>query len=1007
MNYAKALLYTLPVVAVLIGIAQQNYLLFHGLAELFSIVIAFGIFVIGWNSRNFYRNNYLLFIGIAYLFVAFFDILHTLAYKGMGVFTGFDDNNLPPQLWLVARYLESGALLIAPAYFNTTLNYRRIFTVFSGLSLSALYAIFYARIFPTCFIAGVGLTPFKRISEYLIDIILLLALVFLYKRKEHFEPNVLRLLALSILCTMVTELCFTMYVHLYGFSNLCGHIFKIFSFVFMYLAIIRTALEKPYDLLFKELNDRTEKLAEVQGLTRSVIDSLPANIAVLDSCGTIVMVNDAWRSFATDHGGDIHSTCEGINYLEVCEKSGDDSAERCKAGLHELLEGSCAGLRLEYSCEKQDGTVLHFLMRAAPLKYADGGAVVSHYNISERKQMELALQSSEERYRSLFNGMTEGFALHDIICNEQGLPCDYRFLDINPAFERLTGISRAAVVGKCLSEVLPDEDPLWIVRYGNVALTGTSIHFDNYSPILQKHFEVFAYRPAPMQFAALFIDVSERTKLEERLHSLMRQQSLILENASIGITFVVDRVQIWANPKMAEMFGYSPEEMDHQCTRLFYPSEQAYEEFGKGAYSAFVCGKIYSSVCEMRRKDGSLFWTKLSGKAIDPADPSQGSIWTIEDISVQKRDADELKSSRNRLKEAQRIAHIGNWELDLVTGALEWSDEVYRIFEIDPADTRASYQRFLAAIHPEDRERVHSAHSASLKNRTFYSIKHRLLMPDGRIKYVFEQCETDYDQAGNPLRSLGTVQDITELENSRLAAESADKIKSEFLTNMSHEIRTPLNAIIGMARLMRNTTLSALQREQVETIIMSGNDLLRQLNDILDFSRIEVDQIQLEYAPFSMEQCVNDVLRAQQVAIMAKSLHTSVTVADDLPGLVWGDAFRVRQTLHNLIGNAVKFTERGSVDIVVTTVGREREDIMINLAVLDTGIGISEDALETIFEPFVQADGSINRNFGGTGLGLSIARKLALLMGGDICAVNRPEGGSCFNFLLSCRLPQE
>jgi PAS domain S-box-containing protein len=818
MNYVKALLYALPAVAVLILIAQKKYLLFNGLAEIFSVVIAIGIFVIGWNSRAYCRNNY---------------------------------------------------------------------------------------------------------------------------------------------------------------------------------------------LLSKELSDRTDKLAEAQEFTRSVINSLPANIAVLDSSGIIVMVNDAWRKFAVEHGGDITTTCEGSNYLDVCEKSGDGVALSCKAALHDLVQGRLNDFRLEYSCESQDGLALHFLMRAAPLKHTGGGVVVSHYDISERRKMELALQVGEERYRSLFNCMTEGFALHDIICDEQGRPCDYRFIDINPAFERLTGMKRAAVMGKRLSDVLPDEDPLWIARYGKVALSGESVHFENYSPVLQKNFDVFAYRPAPMQFAVLFIEVTARKQLEEKLQSVLRQQSLILENAPVGITFVVDRIQKWTNPKMAEMFGYTLAEMEQQSTRMFYPSEESFEDFGRGAYTAFVCGNIYSNVCEMRRKDGSLFWTRLSGKAIEPSDPLQGSIWIIEDISVQKRDADELTVSRNRLNEAQRIAHIGNWELDLVTGSLEWSDEVYRIFEIDPAHTCASYQTFLSAIHPDDRERVNRAHSASLENRTVYSIKHRLLMPDGRIKYVYERCETDYDQAGRPLCSLGTVQDITELENSRLAAESAGKIKSEFLTTMSHEIRTPLNGILGMARLMRNTTLSTLQREQVETIIMSGNDLLRQLNDILDFSRIEADQIQLEYAPFSLEQCVNDVLRAHQVAFMAKGLHTSVTVAGDLPGLVWGDAFRVRQTLHNLIGNAVKFTERGSIDIAVTTVKREREVIMINLAVNDTGIGISDEALEAIFQPFVQADGSINRNFGGTGLGLSISRKLAQLMGGDICAVNRPGGGSCFNFLLSCRLPQE
>lgn len=870
MKYIKGLLYTLPAVAILIGIANNNYLLFHTLAELFSIVIAFGIFVIGWNSRQYFKNNYLLFIGIAYLFVAFFDTLHTIAYKGMGVFKGYDDNNLPPQLWIFARYLESIALLVAPIFLTVGFRYKPVFLTFSTVSIAGLYSIFYARIFPTCFIVGTGLTPFKRISEYVINFILLLALLFLYKRKEYFDAKVLHLLTLSILCTMVTELCFTVYVNLYGISNLVGHVFKVFSFLFMYKAIIETALTKPYDILFKELQDQKDTLLETSEINQKIIaESVAGILAYRVDTGECILANEA---AATSIGASVQ-VLEKQNFREIPSWK--------KSGLFEAAEQVIAtgiGMKSTFNISTTFGK--NIISECLLTLFNSGGErhlLLIFDDITERRLTQLELQSSEERYKSLFSGMTEGFALHEIVCDDRGVPIDYRFLEINPAFERLTGMTRAAVIGRCMTDILPGEAPQWVDRYGKVALSGVSDHFENYSPALQKYFEVFAYRPAELQFAVMFIDITAQKQADE--------------------------IVIKAN---------------------------------------------------------------------------------------------------DRLLEAQRLARIGNWELDLETGQLFWSDEIFRIFEIDPRRFGASYEAFLNAIHPDDRGQVNDAYATSLETHTPYSVKHRLLMADGRIKYVMEQCESCFDSAGKPLRSSGTVQDITELEKARLAVEEASKVKSEFLANMSHEVRTPMNGILGMARLLRNTPLTEAQKEHVDIIILSANDLMQQINDILEFARMEAEQIDLEYAPFSLNNCALEVFKAQHAQISAKRLDVFVSVADDVPENVVGDVFRVKQILLNLIGNALKFTESGEVAVVISLAEKDERGIVVNLAVQDTGIGIPESALESVFQPFVQADGSISRKFGGTGLGLSISRKLARLMGGEIYAENRPCGGCVFHFSLPC-----
>jgi len=229
----------------------HSYLLFHSLAEIFSIVIAIGIFMIAWNARRFMDNNYLLVLGIAFLFIGIIDLIHMLAYKGMMVFVGFDAN-LPTQLWIIARYMQAITLLIAPLFFTKKMNSKVILSVYFAVTTILLGSIFLG-FFPAAFVEGVGLTTFKIMSEYIISAILIGAIYLLYKNKEKLDETVFQWLVVSIILTILSELAFTFYIGVYDFSNLVGHILKIIAFFLVYKAIIQTALTKPYNLLFKNL----------------------------------------------------------------------------------------------------------------------------------------------------------------------------------------------------------------------------------------------------------------------------------------------------------------------------------------------------------------------------------------------------------------------------------------------------------------------------------------------------------------------------------------------------------------------------------------------------------------------------------------------------------------------------------------------------------------------------------------------------------------------------------
>jgi PAS domain S-box-containing protein len=248
-----------------------NYLLFHTLAEIFSIVVAYAIFVFAWNSRRMIDNTYLLFIGCAYLFIGVMDLVHTLGYTGMSIFYGYD-TNLPTQLWIAARYMQSLSLLTAPLLMGKKLNITWLLSGNTVVVVLLLGMIFWG-VFPDCFLEGVGLTPFKKFSEYLISLILVGAFALLSRKRHEFDPGVVRLLMASIIFTIVSELAFTFYIHAYGFSNLMGHYFKIVSVYLIYKAIIETGLKKPFRFLLRNLKQREEAVRESEEKFRSLAEN--------------------------------------------------------------------------------------------------------------------------------------------------------------------------------------------------------------------------------------------------------------------------------------------------------------------------------------------------------------------------------------------------------------------------------------------------------------------------------------------------------------------------------------------------------------------------------------------------------------------------------------------------------------------------------------------------------------------------------------------------------------
>jgi PAS domain S-box-containing protein len=350
----------------------------------------------------------------------------------------------------------------------------------------------------------------------------------------------------------------------------------------------------------------------------------------------------------------------------------------------------------------------------------------------------------------------------------------------------------------------------------------------------------------------------------------------IFDCASSGIALFADRKFVRANRRLHEMLGWPEGELIGRSVELWYVSKEAYLEAGKIPYDKIWAGEIHCREEELMRRDGSLFWARMTGTAVDASDRSKGIVSVIDDITNERRV-------------------------------------------------------------------------------------------------------------------------MAEMTQARAQAEAANAAKSSFLTNMSHEIRTPLNAIIGLAHLLRKRTLDKDSVEKLDRVQASGRHLLRLLNDILDFSKIEAGKLVIVNEPMDVRAIADNVLSILAESASAKGIQLR-SESDPLPGALNGDSMRITQALLNLVGNAIKFTPSGSVTIRTLKQEETETQIRLRFEVIDTGIGIGEDKLPSLFAPFEQADVSMSKRAGGTGLGLAITQKLAEMMGGQAGASSTVGQGSTFWF---------
>ncbi len=502
-------------------------------------------------------------------------------------------------------------------------------------------------------------------------------------------------------------------------------------------------------------------------------------------------------------------------------------------------------------------------------------------------------------------------------------------------------------------------------------------------------------------------DVTTRENALSAMKAAMIEQAAIFESAGLGIAVIRELKFVRCNVRFAELLGHAAAEaLEGQALRTIYAHETDYHRIGADAYRVIAEGGTFQDECELRRQDGTVFWCRGSGRIIDAADPTRGSVWVFEDITERRNWEQRLSEAEERLRALTNAIPVAVFELNAEDNWFWFSfmsPQVKEVVGIAAEELLADSDRLFGAVHELDRDGLIKDIREGIEWNMRFSVRFRLSAAEETRWVQMEALPI----AGNAQGSVwaGFLQDVTTAKQAEAAltrakemAEDATRMKSDFLANMSHEIRTPMNAIIGMSHLALKTELTPRQRDYVKKIQGAGQHLLGIINDILDFSKIEAGKLAVERVDFDLEKLLDNLANLLTDKVGDKGLELVFDIAPDVPRNLLGDSLRLGQILINYANNAVKFTEQGEIDIVARVQERDVDEVLLHFAVRDTGIGLSTEQAGRLFQSFQQADASTTRKYGGTGLGLAISRKLAELMGGAVGVDSELGRGSTFWF---------
>ncbi|MGC2165486.1 MAG: PAS domain S-box protein [Gallionella sp.] len=775
-----------------------------------------------------------------------------------------------------------------------------------------------------------------------------------------------------------------------------------------------------------ELNQANEQLrAQNAEMTRILLNTLSDGVFATDLHGALTFMNVAAEKILgwTESelmGKPVHEWVKTLN--ADGEPMMPESVPQLRAVLH------AETLDVTTSLLARDGKIIPVELRARPIELAGKlvGGLVSFQDMTRRKELDQRLAAQRAFYEQVSETLGEGLYVQDAT----GL-CVY----MNTEAERLLGWTRAEFIGmpvhKTIHSLTEDGRPLHgrdcpIMLSLKVAGSarsddqvfvrkdGTVFPVEVSSQILKRDGEFDGVVVA-------FQDISQRKKNEQEIRQTQERLNLSLDGSNLALwdwDMVHDRVYL--SDRWSTLIGIEKQEMMVSSAQLMNMVIGADQSRVMANLQAAVKGQaeFYSVEFRVKRKDGKEVWVHTHGKVVerDGNGRSLRMTGTNADVSERKRAEDALYKSETRLRTLYESTSDALMLLN-ERGFLDCNSATLELFgcktkqefcALHPADLSPERQPGIGGVSEEmtsmELASRHIATAMAEGKHSFEWVHHRI---DNGNAFSAEVLLDAMMLDGSQVLQA-TVRDISRrkqeeeaLRQAKAAAEQAANAKSDFLANMSHEIRTPMNGIIGMTELALDTELSQEQREYLSLVKSSADSLLLIVNDILDFSKIEAGKMDIEAIEFSLDYMLSDTMKALGMRAHQKKLELLLNIAPDVPDRVVGDPGRLRQVIINLVGNAIKFTESGEIEVAVKAIdGAAGALASLRFSIRDTGIGIRREKFQTIFESFSQEDTSTTRKYGGTGLGLTISAKLVNLMGGQLAVESEVGKGSTFHFTL-------
>jgi PAS domain S-box-containing protein len=528
-------------------------------------------------------------------------------------------------------------------------------------------------------------------------------------------------------------------------------------------------------------------------------------------------------------------------------------------------------------------------------------------------------------------------------------------------------------------------------------------------------------------------DITDRARSERAIRDSEQRTELAIEGADLGLWDLDLRNGAFShNARLIGMLGHETGGQELGFGKFVENLHPDDIDSLRSAFVAHLKGLVprFESEFRLRHVNGSWVCVLARGKAVtrDATGRVLRMIGTTLDVTARRHAEEALRESEEHMRLALDAAEMAAWRWDVATGTTSWSQDLQKILGLPPP---TGYPDFRDMVIAEDRAAFLEVGRAAINAGNTYEAEFRIRRTDGAVRWLLARGNISRDSEGRAVSIAGVTQDITrrklaeldldihrhrleslvdertiQLSRAKEAAESANVAKSAFLANMSHEIRTPMNGILGMVHILRRSELTAKQRERLDIIDSAANHLLGILNDVLDISKIEAGKFVIDEAPLSVDNLLGRV--ASVLAESASKKGIDIVVDENsFQGHLIGDSTRLEQALLNFAGNAVKFTENGSVTLRATKVHETESSVLMRFEVDDTGIGIAPEAIPRLFHAFEQADNTMTRRYGGTGLGLAITRRLAELMGGEVGVESTPGIGSLFWFTARLGMPAD